>query len=267
MIVEEVHTPDETLEREFNPWLAAETRFTEAAVKLGLDDGMRKVLRAPARRSPSTSRCNSTTAGSRSSRVIACSTPRPRAGQGRHPLRARRDARRSARAGVLDDLEMRRREHPVRRGKGGVICDPNILSDAELERITRRYTAEIIEFIGPERDVPAPDMNTNEQTMAWIMDTYSMHMRQTCTAVVTGKPSRWAVRWAARSDRPRLHDRHTASAEALGLTPETTRVVIQGFGNVGGMAARLMSGQASRSSRSSSTMARSTIPTASISKR
>ena len=58
----------------------------------------------------------------------------------------------------------------------------------ELERMTRRYTAELIEFIGPEKDVPAPDVNTNEQTMAWIMDTYSMHMRQTVTAVVTGKP-------------------------------------------------------------------------------
>ena len=77
---------------------------------------------------------------------------------------------------------------PFGGAKGGVICDPNILSDRELERITRRYTAEIIEFIGPERDVPAPDVNTNAQTMAWIMDTYSMHSRQTCTAVVTGKP-------------------------------------------------------------------------------
>jgi len=66
--------------------------------------------------------------------------------------------------------------------------DPNILSDAELEKLTRRYTAEIIDFIGPERDVPAPDVNTNEKVMAWIMDTYSMHARHTVTAVVTGKP-------------------------------------------------------------------------------
>ena len=62
------------------------------------------------------------------------------------------------------------------------------MSKGELERMTRRYTAEMIEFIGPEKDVPAPDMNTDEQIMAWIMDTYSMHMRQTVTAVVTGKP-------------------------------------------------------------------------------
>ena len=68
---------------------------------------------------------------------------------------------------------------PFGGGKGGVICDPDVLSPGELERITRRYTAEIMDIIGPERDVPAPDVNTNAQTMAWIMDTYSMHKRQT----------------------------------------------------------------------------------------
>ena len=77
---------------------------------------------------------------------------------------------------------------PFGGAKGGVICDPKKMSMGELERMTRRYTAELIEFIGPEKDVPAPDVNTNEQTMAWMMDTYSMHMRQTVTAVVTGKP-------------------------------------------------------------------------------
>ena len=77
---------------------------------------------------------------------------------------------------------------PFGGAKGGVICDPHKMSMGELERMTRRYTAELFEFIGPEKDVPAPDVNTNEQTMAWIMDTYSMHMRQTVTAVVTGKP-------------------------------------------------------------------------------
>ena len=77
---------------------------------------------------------------------------------------------------------------PFGGAKGGVICDPKKMSQGELERMTRRYTAELIEFIGPEKDVPAPDMGTDEQTMAWIMDTYSMHMRQTVNAVVTGKP-------------------------------------------------------------------------------
>src|SRR5258705_13433265 len=77
---------------------------------------------------------------------------------------------------------------PFGGGKGGIACDPSKMSMAELERLTRRYTADLIDVIGPESDVPAPDVNTNEQTMAWIMDTYSMHARHTVTSVVTGKP-------------------------------------------------------------------------------
>src|SRR5258708_20113845 len=77
---------------------------------------------------------------------------------------------------------------PFGGGKGGVICEPQLMSEGELERITRRYTAEIGEFIGPERDVPAPDVNTNEQTMAWIMDTYSMHKRPPLTLFFTPNP-------------------------------------------------------------------------------
>src|SRR5688500_19577979 len=77
---------------------------------------------------------------------------------------------------------------PFGGAKGGVVCDPQQMSMGELERMTRRYASELLDFIGPEKDVPAPDMNTNEQTMAWIMDTMSMHARQTVTADVTGKP-------------------------------------------------------------------------------
>src|SRR5207237_7201394 len=80
------------------------------------------------------------------------------------------------------------RKIPFGEAKGGIIVDPHKLTLGELENLTRRYTAELIEFLGPEKDVAAPDINTNEQTMAWMMDTYSMHMRQTVTAVVTGKP-------------------------------------------------------------------------------
>ncbi len=131
---------------------------------------------------------------------------------------------------------------PFGGAKGGVVCDPSKLSQGELERITRRYTAEILDYIGPERDVPAPDMNTNEQTMAWIMDTISMHMRHTVTASVTGKPV----------DLGGSHGRREATGrgcmitcdEALkrfGRRRESTRVIIQGFGNVGSQAARLMS--------------------------
>jgi glutamate dehydrogenase (NAD(P)+) len=131
---------------------------------------------------------------------------------------------------------------PFGGGKGGVICDPSLLSPFELERITRRYTAEIFEFIGPEVDVPAPDMNTNEQTMAWIMDTYSMHARQTQPGVVTGKP----IALGGSKGRAEATGRGCMivtdqALRRLGLERSSTRVVIQGFGNVGGMAAKLMS--------------------------
>ena len=130
---------------------------------------------------------------------------------------------------------------PFGGAKGGVICDPQKLSQGELERITRRYTAEILDYIGPERDVPAPDMNTNEQTMAWIMDTYSMHVRHTVTASVTGKP----IDLGGSRGRKEATGRGCmiATDQALkrfGRQRDQTRVIIQGFGNVGSQAARLM---------------------------
>ena len=129
---------------------------------------------------------------------------------------------------------------PFGGAKGGVICDPASLSRGELERITRRYTAEIMDLIGPEKDVPAPDMGTNPQTMAWIMDTYSMHARHTVTSVVTGKPltlggSRGRVEATGRG----LMLISREAAPLRGLTLAGSRVVVQGFGNVGSIAARM----------------------------
>ena len=130
---------------------------------------------------------------------------------------------------------------PFGGAKGGVICDPSQMSQGELERMTRRYTAELIDFIGPERDVPAPDMNTNEQTMAWIMDTYSMHARHTVTAVVTGKPIDLSGSQGRREATGRgLLFVIDEAVKKLGMKPENTRIVVQGSGNVGGTAARLM---------------------------
>jgi len=130
---------------------------------------------------------------------------------------------------------------PFGGAKGGVICDPNKLSRGELERITRRYTAELSEWIGPERDVPAPDLGTNEQTMAWVMDTYSMHVRHTTTAVVTGKPLDLGGSHGRKEATGRgcqiVCDRALAK---LGMKRENTPVIIQGFGNVGSMSAMLM---------------------------
>jgi glutamate dehydrogenase (NAD(P)+) len=107
--------------------------------------------------------------------------------------------------------------------------------------MTRRYAAELLDFIGPEKDVPAPDMNTNEQTMAWIMDTYSMHARHTVTAVVTGKP----IDLGGSSGRREATGRGilfvvNEAVKKFGMTPLDTRVVVQGAGNVGGIGARLL---------------------------
>jgi glutamate dehydrogenase (NAD(P)+) len=130
---------------------------------------------------------------------------------------------------------------PFGGAKGGVICDPHKMSMGEVERMTRRYTSELIEFIGPEKDVPAPDVNTNEQIMAWMMDTYSMHMRQTVTAVVTGKP----INIGGSRGRREATGRGVMivcdeACQKLGLDRERTRVIVQGFGNVGSNAALLM---------------------------
>src|SRR5437588_4081005 len=130
---------------------------------------------------------------------------------------------------------------PFGGAKGGVICDPAQMSLAELERLTRRYAAELIDFIGPEKDVPAPDMNTNEQTMAWIMDTYSMHARHPVNAVVTGKPVELGGSRGRREATGRgLLFVISEAIKRLKLSPPTTRVAVQGSGNVGGIGARLL---------------------------
>ena len=130
---------------------------------------------------------------------------------------------------------------PFGGAKGGIICDPREMSPIELERLTRRYTAELLDFIGPEKDVPAPDMNTNEQVMAWMMDTYSMHARHTVTAVVTGKP----IELGGSRGRKEATGRGllfvcNEACKKFGFRINDTRVVIQGAGNVGGTAALLL---------------------------
>lgn len=130
---------------------------------------------------------------------------------------------------------------PYGGGKGGIICDPRSMSMGELERLTRRYTSEILDIIGPERDVPAPDMNTNEQVMAWVMDTYSMHARHTVNAVVTGKPVALGGSQGRREATGRgLMFVINEACKKFGLKPSETRIVVQGSGNVGGIGATLL---------------------------
>jgi glutamate dehydrogenase (NAD(P)+) len=130
---------------------------------------------------------------------------------------------------------------PFGGGKGGIICDPTRMSKRELEALTRRYVAEIIDAIGPEKDVPAPDVNTNEQIMAWIMDTYSMHVGHTETAVVTGKPLELGGSLGRREATGRgVMIVARESARHLGFDLTGATVAIQGFGNVGSISAELL---------------------------
>jgi len=237
----EATTP--SLENEFNPWLAAEARFNEAATRLKLDDGLQKVLRTPGMEVTvhipvqlDDGRLEVFT-GYRVQHSIARG---PAKGGIRYAPDVTIDEVRALASWMTWKCAVV--NIPFGGGKGGVICDPSVLSEGELERITRRYTAELVDVIGPERDVPAPDMNTNEKTMAWIMDTYSMHRRTTVTAVVTGKP----LQLGGSRGRPEATGRGClfVTLQALRrfhMEPSETKVVVQGFGNVGGMGAKLMS--------------------------
>jgi glutamate dehydrogenase (NAD(P)+) len=231
-----------TLDQEINPWEAQSARFEFAARKLNLDPGLWKVLSSPARElivhfpvSMDDGRIEMFT-GFRVQHNIA-------RGPGKGGVRYAPDV-------TLDEVRALASwmtwkcavvNIPFGGAKGGVICDPKKMSQGELERLTRRYTSEIIDFIGPEKDVLAPDVNTNEQTMAWIMDTYSMHMGHTVTSVVTGKP----INIGGSRGRREATGRGVMvvcdeALRYLNLSSEGCRVVIQGFGNVGSNAARLM---------------------------
>jgi len=130
---------------------------------------------------------------------------------------------------------------PYGGAKGGVVCNPKVMSERELERLTRRFTSEIVMFIGPESDIPAPDVNTTPQTMAWIMDTYSMTKGYSVPAVVTGKPVEIGGSLGRREATGRGVMFTTREAlKHLGMPIEGTRVVVQGFGNVGAIGAQLL---------------------------
>lgn len=130
---------------------------------------------------------------------------------------------------------------PFGGAKGGIKCDPTKMSKTELERLTRRYTAELMDVIGPDRDVPAPDVNTDQQIMAWVMDTYSMHMRKTETAIVTGKPIIMGGSLGRREATGRgVQHCVRGMAKHLGMPLKGMEIVVQGFGNVGSVAADLL---------------------------
>jgi len=237
-----IAAPLMTLDQEINPWEAQSARFEFAARKLNLDENLWRVLSTPSREiivhfpvTMDTGQIEMFT-GFRVQHNIA-------RGPGKGGIRYAKNV-------TLDEVRALASwmtwkcavvNIPFGGAKGGVICDPKNMSQGELERMTRRYTSEIIDFIGPEKDVPAPDVNTNEQTMAWIMDTYSMHVGHTVTSVVTGKPlniggSRGRVEATGRGVMVVCGE----SLRYLNMPIDGCRVIIQGFGNVGSNAARLM---------------------------
>jgi glutamate dehydrogenase (NAD(P)+) len=231
-----------SLEQELNPWEAQAARFDFAAQKLNLDEGLWKILRYPTREiivhipvSMDDGHLEVFT-GFRVQHSIARG---PAKGGVRYSPDVTLDEVRALASWMTWKCAVV--NIPFGGAKGGIIVDPKKLTLSELEKLTRRYTAELIEFLGPEKDVPAPDINTNEQTMAWMMDTYSMHMRQTVTAVVTGKP----INIGGSRGRREATGRGVMivcdeALKKLRMDRETTRVVIQGFGNVGSNAAKLM---------------------------
>jgi glutamate dehydrogenase (NAD(P)+) len=231
-----------SLEQETNPWEAQAARFDLAASKLKLDDGLWKVLRYPAREiivHIPVGMDDGSIEVFTGYRVQHSSARGPCKGGIRYSPDVSLDEVRALASWMTWKCAVV--NIPFGGAKGGVICDPKSMSQGELERLTRRYTAELIEFIGPEKDVPAPDVNTNEQTMAWIMDTYSMHMRQTVTSVVTGKPVNIGGSRGRKEATGRGVSLVTDQAlKHLNMSPESTRVIVQGFGNVGSNSANLM---------------------------
>lgn len=221
------------------------SRFDVAAERLNLDPGLYKVLRNPERQltvSIPIQLDSGATEVFIGHRVIYNSSRGP----GKGGIRFRPDV-------TLDEVTALAAwmtwkcavvNIPFGGAKGGVVCDPYSMSSGELERLTRRYTSGILDMIGPDSDVPAPDVNTNERVMAWIMDTYSMHKRHTVTSVVTGKPVIMGGSLGRREATGRGCMIVTRAAlQRLGHRIDGARVVVQGFGNVGSVAAQLMADQ------------------------
>jgi glutamate dehydrogenase (NAD(P)+) len=227
---------------EENPFEAMMSRFDYAAQRLNLDPGLYKVLRHPEKQiitSVPIQRDNGEVEVFTGIRVIHNSSRGPAKGGIRFDLNVTLDEVKALAAWMTWKCAVV--NIPFGGAKGGVICDPSNLSEAELERLTRRYTTSIIEILGPDSDVPAPDVNTNERVMAWVMDTYSMHKRHTVTAVVTGKPIEMGGSLGRREATGRGCMIVTRKALArLGLPIKGARVAVQGFGNVGSVAADLL---------------------------
>ena len=233
---------------EENPFEAMMSRFDRAAQLLDLEPGLYKVLRHPEKQvivSVPVMMDNGEVEVYTGYRVLYNTSRGPAKGGIRFDMQVSLDEVQALAAWMTWKCAVV--NLPFGGAKGGVVCDPLQMSVGELERLTRRYTAGIISVLGPDSDVPAPDVNTNERVMAWIMDTYSMHSRHTVTSVVTGKPVEMGGSLGRREATGRGCMIVTRQAlEQLGMNVVGATVAVQGFGNVGSVAAQLLQREGAR---------------------
>jgi glutamate dehydrogenase (NAD(P)+) len=228
-----------------NPFEELMSRFDDAARRLGLEPSLYRILRTPEKQiivAVPVQRDNGEVEVYTGYRVIYNTSRGPAKGGIRFDMQVTLDEVKALAGWMTWKCAVV--NLPFGGAKGGVVCDPSTMSNGEIERLTRRYTTGIIETLGPDSDVPAPDVNTNERVMAWVMDTYSMHKRHTVTAVVTGKPVEMGGSLGRREATGRGCMFVTREAlKKLGRPVQGTRVAVQGFGNVGSVAADLMAKQ------------------------
>jgi glutamate dehydrogenase (NAD(P)+) len=227
---------------ETNPLAAMLARYDRAVHHLGLDSGLNRVLSQPQYEitvSIPIERDNGDLEVFTGFRVIHNTARGPGKGGIRFDVHVDQDEVRALAAWMTWKCAVV--DIPFGGAKGGVLCDPHAMSPRELERLTRRYTAGIINTLGPESDVPAPDVNTNEQTMSWVLDTYSMHVGHSSPAVVTGKPIALGGSLGRREATGRGCLISVEEAlDHLGMKMQGATVAVQGFGKVGGIAAELL---------------------------
>ncbi len=237
MQVEGVNT-----QKELNPLANAERQFEEAASRLELPPGIKEVIKRPRRAtivSLPISMDDGTLRIFTGYRVQHSIVRGPAKGGIRYHPDVTLDEVQALAAWMTWKCAVV--NIPFGGGKGGITCDPTKMSKGELERLTRRYAADLSDLFGPDSDVPAPDVNTNEQTMAWFMDTYSMHARRTVPGVITGKPVRLGGSRGRREATGRgIQFVVREAVKHLGMDLKNCRVAVQGFGNVGSIGAELI---------------------------
>ena len=233
---------------EENPFEAMMSRFDRAAELLDLEPGIYKILRNPEKQlivSVPVMMDNGDVEVFTGYRVLYNTSRGPAKGGIRFDMNVTLEEVKALAAWMTWKCAVV--NLPFGGAKGGVICDPLSMSVGELERVTRRYTKGIISLLGPDTDVPAPDVNTNERVMAWLMDTYSMHVGRTENAVTTGKPVEMGGSLGRKEATGRGCMLVTKEAlQHLGMDIKGARVAVQGFGNVGSIAAKLMAEQGAR---------------------